>query len=513
VVDGTGNSPNTFETLSDVLSNGIEKDTLIGIEGGVTIDESDVNIDTSGVTIAGVGLGTAQINLDGSTLTADGDDITLRNLTITRDDTSGKTVALNGNDATADGLIIDKPDIPQGGPTAGGPHIFAGGKDVTITDCDLQGSPISLKGSESATVTNNSISDTQAEGISASKTNGLSRVDITNNVVDEHNTGGGEPSEIKIDESGIAVNGVSSSNPDNQRIALLQDNDVNTVLVKDQQSKILGTKVSSQLSFFTSIQDAVDTAGSKGLTLVESGTFGSVDLTDLNGFTLQGTPTGTAKIDGINAKADDITVEKLTFDGKASAGRTINAPRAKNLTIRDAVFNGSSGAQYAVYGQGYEGDFTFENNEISDYPFNSEFASVYIANQDGGLQTATVTGNDLTRNDGGIEVFGPELVEMKGNSLNRNNAATGALSTIDADDVVIEDNKIQKTNEDKNIEMGRSYFIPPINDHTKIPTPKIKYTHNERATKTSARITTGVNVVIAALKTRVKTNTRLNNGS
>ncbi|WP_323676728.1 hypothetical protein [Halorubellus sp. PRR65] len=383
IVDGRGSEPNTFATLSDALRSGaIEQGSVVGIEGGQKIDESGENVNSAGssqdridietadVTITGFGSGTAQIDLGTrQTLKAVADGITLRNLKITEPGTAGRTIDLAGSNATADGLTVTS------GSVTGGPHIQTNGADTTIKNCDVSNGPIAASGaSGKLKLIGNSVDTVKTEGIFGFGNDSNLDVEAKRNIVTNHDTGGSGSSEIKFDTPPATINSETATQA--QLEALLVDNTIYSARVNGT----VGTKVTSQLSNFNSVQTAVDGASSGGVTLVESGSYTESISVSTNGLMVKGIDNPVIKGEGTSSGSSPHAAIQI----KPSTVKT----RIEGLTIRNpdgyyGIYVGSgSGSQdidqNEVVGNTIEKVSTNVTNFSSPSPVAGGVAGVYV---------------------------------------------------------------------------------------------------------------------------------------
>ncbi|WP_127117299.1 hypothetical protein [Halorubrum sp. PV6] len=361
IVDGDGDEPNTFETLSAALGEATA-DSVIGIRGNAVVtedpaewdaskdyiateednDDKWLNIGMNGVTVTGFD-GTPEIETPTSLgggekfIEVTGSGVTVRNLEITDDlsargNPGGGNLIVNGDDATVDGVTIDI----SGGPTGNVPLRVAGGADPTVTNAEVLGGPIAANGgSGSVTLTGNYVDTAGDNGI-------WSTLDadfmIENNQVDNHDTAGPHTSVSNAKE--IKLTGPNSVNGETDTAAqmesLLTENSVNSVQVSGDAGTRATPDIVGSDKQFASVNEVLKPGvqgGSAGgsssksalVALFEDGEYGSLRSQIFDSAI-------THDRDGAVIKG--LSKPTITYTGMAGGGTDVELA-GDNITVQD----------------------------------------------------------------------------------------------------------------------------------------------------------------------------------
>jgi parallel beta-helix repeat protein len=366
VVDGTGDGPNTFATLSAALNaNDVTAGSVIGVDGAATVNENGpVDVDLNGVTVTGFnGTPTIQTpDLGGGvnfiTVPSDATDVAIKNVNIRADNSGGDaatSLAVNGDNALLDGVVFNDTESPQGNPP-----VTVGGANPTVRNCKINNGVISAGGTGLVTLVNNTISGSVDEGIfSTSNANFV----LENNRVEDHNAGGRNSKEIKLTNPS-QVNGEDATA--GQVEAVLTENSVNSVQISGE----VGTRATPDAvgtdAQFESVNEVLSPGaqgGSQGaqdalVALFEAGEYDAFEkpvVLNKPGALIKGLGRPRLKYDGgypgggITFSADGISVENIEIDflGNSNDDSKVNFSGGSGLvdvgssdvTFRNAALN------------------------------------------------------------------------------------------------------------------------------------------------------------------------------
>jgi hypothetical protein len=300
VVDGTGDAPNTFKSISAALgSDGFEPGTVVGIEGGVTLQPSSPILLDESVTLVGLdgmptidaqglGGGEGSINVASS-------DVTLRNFELLYDDTAN---GIEANEAGNANIVVDGLRVEDTAGLTGRPALnFEKARNITVTNNEVIGGAIGTFFSDSESTTETIVGNfvdlkssgapTQngpTEGI-FSFGSGLSNKDLVtrdNRVENQPDT----EEEIKVVTTEPASLNGQTKKAD-QLEALLTDNAVSFVQLTGSEGRLV-----TEESIGTQYATVADVLGGTpgGLTLFEDGEYDLTERVDISaaGFTVRG---------------------------------------------------------------------------------------------------------------------------------------------------------------------------------------------------------------------------------
>jgi parallel beta-helix repeat protein len=339
VVDGIGDAPDTFDTLSGAVSQA-ESGAVVGIEGGVTESPDDfVTIDTTNLTITGFDDSTSVIddaNDGGIEISADG--VTLRDLEITGVDDKTQPSQVVKVIGAPDSLTIDgvtaRAERNIGGPVLSLDKFGSTtgvGDNLLVTNCEIINNSIGISltsTSNSAEITDNTINP-GGDGIFVTDTSGTDLLIENNGIVDIGDDDAGSLINsgnfgIKLTESAASVNGATGI--EGQLQSLLTENTVSEVNINGE----IGT--SSDGPNFDNLQGAVNAA--TRLTLVEPGTYNESITVNQPGLTVSGLrdPVIDASDEerGFGVKADGVTIRGLTI---ANAGEGVTSGEVEGIFV------------------------------------------------------------------------------------------------------------------------------------------------------------------------------------
>ena len=322
--DSQPDQDNTHATVASALQ-AANADTesgagaVIGIRGdagdGTLTPSSPIDVGIDDVTITGFE-GTPTIDFagdpgQGGAVRVDADNVTLRNFELKYDsDQSSDQGIYVGRDTSPTGIVINGVSVINTGTiTPGVAAIQLNADDSKITNSIAEGGAIAAvpQSSDSQlTVVGNKSKNAPKEGIfSFGDSVDTASFTFKNNLVDSHDDAGEGVRQIKFDTSvPETINGETGTQ--DQLESLLTENNISSANVNGS----FGTKATG--STFSSLQDAVDTASSDGVTLVESATFNEqLSVTGTDGFTLKAAPGA----DPVVEAAD----EAITIDDNTSA--------------------------------------------------------------------------------------------------------------------------------------------------------------------------------------------------
>jgi hypothetical protein len=362
VVNGEGDQPNTFATLSDALADSdISAGSVIGIEGNATITESSkIDVATDDLTITGFdGRPTIERDVqDDAFITASGDGVTIRNLTITEDVSPAGAGGERSLLATGTGVTFDGVRVENTGTVKGNPGIVTTGADTTITNCEAINNPIGANGATgSLTLTNNYIEDALDEGIfTYNSSAGSLDLTVRNNDVANHDVAGNGVRELKFVDDPASLNGYTDA--DAQFRSLLAENDVNTVELTGNQG-VTVDKDGTAGNVYGDIQTGLSEAGQDGYVRVNDGTYGGFQLG--NGATVESEPGSRPVIDAsegvaqsgriVNADSDGPTIRgfEIVGEGTSLSDRVGVTIPGQNGVVEDIVVrNVLTGVQFST---------------------------------------------------------------------------------------------------------------------------------------------------------------------
>ena len=335
IVDGVGDSPSTFATVSAALSSASAGDK-IGVDpaGGPYDVTSAISVDTP-VTLTGY---KGRPTIDGSGVTPSGGliqvattGVTLQNFELKYSGANGVN-AIEANQPSVRDLTVDDLRVVNEGTISGSPAINLEKIDeFAVTNNDIEGGAIGVyytsTDETAGVITGNYIN---ANPTSGSVTEGIFVFDgsdqlqykdltIRDNTVENS---GSDSRDIKVGPSNTlpnSLNGVGSgAGAEDQLDALLNDNDVYSAKLLDN----FASKVSADSTYATTIQGAIDAAEIGEYVFVEPGTYEeSLDISKSD-FTLRGAGETEVVVDasdageyGLDVSADGVTLEEFTLKG------------------------------------------------------------------------------------------------------------------------------------------------------------------------------------------------------